>query len=430
MLKSVTCTNHYQWLSLVYFTYEVEMNRYLVPAVVSAIALLVGGDKATAASIRHITNTGQAGLSDQARERARDLQRTQPAPDTSSAVAMPRTVDLTPGTAASSASARGSSGPAGNSTRAYGSFGIPYTSTRVVHNSTKVKPNSPAFLSSTFPYRAVGRLTFSDGTGSYICSASLIRRSVIVTAAHCVQEFGSGASFYSNWQFTPGYYNAGTKAVQPYGVWNWGQAVVAASWSSGSDTGTGDARDNDLAVIVLQKDRKGEFIGDLTGYLGYGWNNPSFVSSSKTGNLAVAEVSTLGYPCLLDACKIMQRTDGPTYLTQVGPALQYWQGSNFTGGSSGGPWVVNFKSQDPVFYNGAGAGVDPGLAVIGVTSWGSADPNVSKDNYSSRFGQNAEFPNSAYGNYGAGNIGALLSYACSLNPPNNASTYEQLGYCN
>lgn len=406
------------------------MKKYFLPVLLTAIDLCVSGQVATAESIRYITNIGQAGLSEQSRELARELKFSQPTPDTTDAVALPRAGDLTPGAMSGAYTARSSSPLTEHLERAFGSFGIPYTSTRVAHNATKVKPTSPAFLSSTYPYRAIGRLTFSDGTGSYICSASLIRRSVIVTAAHCIQGFGSGASFYSNWQFTPGYYNAGTKAVQPYGVWNWAQAVVSASWSSGSDSGTGAARNNDLAVIVLQKDRKGKFIGDLTGYLGYGWNSPSFVSSSKTGDLAVAQISTLGYPCLLDACKIMQRTDGPTYLTQVGSALQYWQGSNFTGGSSGGPWIVNFKSQNPVYYNGAGAGIDSSLAVVGVTSWGSADPNASKDNYSSRFGQTVEFPNTSYGNYGAGNIGALLNYACSLKPPNNASTYEQLGYCN
>jgi hypothetical protein len=252
----------------------------------------------------------------------------------------------------------------------------------------------------------------------------------LVTAAHCAQEFGAGSAFYSNWQFTPGYYGVGSKPVQPYGIWNWSQVVVSSSWSDGSDTGVGDARNNDLAIIILQPDKKGRLVGDYTGYLSYGWNDPSFVSSPKTGNLGVAAISTLGYPCLLDNCRIMQRTDGPTYLTTVGSALQYWQGSNLTGGSSGGPWIVNFKSQDPTFYNGASVGDYADMMVVGVTSWGSADPNVSKDNYSSRFGQNAEFPAPSYGNYGAGNIGALLSFACGLHPYNSASSYEQLGYCN
>jgi hypothetical protein len=77
--------------------------------------------------------------------------------------------------------------------------------------------------------------------------------------------------------------------------------------------------------------------------MAYGWNNYSFVSSPKTGNLRTAAVTALGYPGLMDLGRIMQRTDGPTYTTTIANAGQLWQGSNFTGGSSGGPWVVNFS---------------------------------------------------------------------------------------
>ena len=85
----------------------------------------------------------------------------------------------------------------------------------------------------------------------------------------------------------------------------------------------------------------------------YSWNNFSFVKSAKTGNLFIAAMSTLGYPALSDGGKIMQRVDGPSYLTTVGPAKQLRQGSDLTGGASGGPWVVNFTAVDPVFSGGA-----------------------------------------------------------------------------
>ena len=71
------------------------------------------------------------------------------------------------------------------------------------------------------------------------------------------------------------------------------------------------------------------------------------------------------------------------------------------------------------------------MAVVGVTSWGTADPNAPKDNYSSRFRQNTEFPDSDYGGRGAGNIGALLDAACSsfVTPP-SGPTFGSAGYCN
>jgi hypothetical protein len=275
-------------------------------------------------------------------------------------------------------------------------------------------------------------LTFSFVDLAGHCSASLIRRSVIVTAAHCIQDFGAGDNIFSNFQFLPGHYGAaGATAAQiaPYGTWNWISLVRPASWADGTDIGTDAARDNDLAVIALGKNAQGQFIGDITGYMGYGWNNYSFVTSSKTGNQHTAAVSTLGYPGLLDSGAIMQRTDGPTYTTTLGGAGQLWQGSNFTGGASGGPWVVNFRSRTPAFSDGASEGSAPDLIVVGVTSWGSSDPNEPKDNWSSQFGQNTRYPDASYGVYGAGNIASLLNMLCSAAAPEGGTLASQ-GYCN
>ena len=312
--------------------------------------------------------------------------------------------------------------------RAFGSFGIPYTSTRVQDgNQSAAGTTSDNHLSTTYPYRTVGILVFSAG----YCSASLIGRSVIVTAAHCIQDFGTGNNIFSGFLFVPGFYGAaGATAAQiaPYGIWNWINLVRPASWADGTDIGTGAARDNDLAVIALGRNAQGQFLGDFTEYMAYGWNNYSFVTSPKTGNQHTAAVTTLGYPGQLDSGAIMQRTDGPTFTTSLGGAGQLWQGSNFTGGASGGPWVVNFKSRTPTFSGGASEGADPVIAVVGVTSWGSSDPNVPKDNFSSQFRQNTRYPNASYGVYGAGNIASLLNTLCSAAAPEGGTLASQ-GYC-
>jgi hypothetical protein len=320
-----------------------------------------------------------------------------------------------------------------SSARAFGSFGIPYTSKRVQLGSSSVPNTDGNFLSTTYPYRVIGRLNFSAGGSSSFCSASVIKRGIIVTAAHCVQNFGGGNTLYSNFQFRPGHWgSSGATATQiaPYGTWNWLSLVRPASWANGTDIGSGAARDNDLAVIALAKDSRGRFIGDIVGYLGYGWNNYSFVSSSKTGDLKVAATSTLGYPALMDGGRIMQRADGPSYLTTVSGAGQIWQGSNFTGGASGGPWIVNYGAVNPTLSGGAVQGTASLMSVIGVTSWGSSDPNAPKDNYSSQFRQNTRYPNASYGTYGAGNIGSLLNTLCSFTPSGSTSTLAQQGFCN
>ncbi|SAK44554.1 Glutamyl endopeptidase precursor [Caballeronia pedi] len=314
-------------------------------------------------------------------------------------------------------------------TRAFGDFGIPYTTGRVQDGNQSASGTTTAnYLSTTYPYRAIGKLTFSAG----YCTASLIRRSVLVTAAHCIQTFGSGGTLFSGWQFIPGHYGAsGATAAQiaPYGRWSWAALVRPSTWANGTDTGSGSARNNDVAVIALAKNASNQFIGDITGYLNYGWNNYSFISSPKTGNLQTAAVSTFGYPTLLDGGAIMQRTDGPTYTTTVSGASQLWQGSNLTSGASGGPWIVNFRARDAALTGGAVVGNSSNLAIVGVTSWGSSDPNAPKDNYASQFRQNTQYPNATYGNYGSGNIASLLNSLCSSAAP-GGGTYASQGYCN
>lgn len=372
----------------------------------------------------YTTSTRRVSLAEMSRARAyvNPLE----APDTSKAHAELLSPDYMPGV---SGAADG-----GDSTRggkAYGSFGIPYTSTRVqLFPVLNLPGTAPNLLSTTYPYSTIGKLTFTTPDGPAHCSASLIRRSVLVTAAHCVQDFGT-PTLFTNFRFQPGHYGpAGSTAAQkaPFGTWTTRVVSRSNTWVNGTDTGSGAARNNDVAVFIIAKQGT-TFIGDRTGWLSYGWNNYSFVSSPKTGNLPVAATSTLGYPGLMDAGRIMQRADGPTYTTTVGGAKQLWQGNNFTGGASGGPWIVNFVSEDPVLSGGAVVGSAAIIAVVGVTSWGASNPNAPKDNYSSQFGQNPAFPNANYGGYGAGNIGALINHACTRNA-GGGQTFAQLGYCN
>jgi len=314
--------------------------------------------------------------------------------------------------------------------RAFGSFGIPYTSSSVElgPGTTPIAANKRAFLSSTYPYRAIGKLTFRTSVGGPLafCSASLIRKSIIVTAAHCVQRFGSGAVRFRDWQFTPGAH----LATKPYGVWNPIGYVVPSTWSDGSDIGSGAARDNDIAIFLMAK-KDGRFIGDVTGYFTYAANNYSFVQTDKTGNLNTAQLHTLGYAGLFDQGQIMQVSSGPSTTVIDGRAKVIRQGSNLTAGSSGGPWIANFGARQPNFSGGASAGIQsvPNV-IVGVTSYGTMDPNAPKDNFSSQFAQNTAFPNAAYGMYGPGNIGAIINAACRERAPGSASTYAALGYCN
>lgn len=327
--------------------------------------------------------------------------------------------------------------------RDFGSFGIPYTTTRVQEGVRGADAEDVNRLSTTYPYSAVGLLGSAEFGG--FCSASVIRQGIVLTAAHCLEGLDAQSLI-----FWPGYYNGdgGTEATMaPYGIWNVFRASVPESWTS-LDSACTDFTENDLAALAMSKNEDGAFIGETVGTLGYGWNNYSFVSSENTGNLAVAAVTTLGYPGFMDGGEIMQRTDGPTYavtvslpdLTGCEPGEEtklLQQGTNFTGGSSGGPWVVNFSGRSAelgIFEEEDGTiieaevGEAPDISVIGVTSFGSLDPNEPKDNFSSQFGQTNEFPDADYGGYGAGNIGALLQEICESEAPEGGTLASQ-GYC-
>ena len=83
------------------------------------------------------------------------------------------------------------------------------------HPFTTVRADLSGLNTNTaYPYRAAGKLFFKIGASTYLCSASLIKPGIVVTAAHCVANYGQ-KQFYTGWQFTPGYRNgaARTKRV-------------------------------------------------------------------------------------------------------------------------------------------------------------------------------------------------------------------------
>ena len=176
---------------------------------------------------------------------------------------------------------------------------------------------------------------------------------------------------------------------------------------------------NDVAVVVLQH-RGGEHAATTLGgtYL-YGWNGYGFAPPSPTfGNAELAAITQLGYPQAFDSGERMQRNDSfGKYISGTGSngkLLKNIQlGSAMTGGSSGGPWLVNFGTTPGINSGEASLGQEPVRnRVVATTSWGYIEVGVGVQG-ASFFGQNVEFPLGQYGGYGAGNIGALVEAACT-----------------
>jgi V8-like Glu-specific endopeptidase len=227
----------------------------------------------------------------------------------------------------------------------------------------------PTATNDQYPYRAAGKLFFKIGQKDYICSASLIKKGLVVTAAHCVSNFGT-KTYYSDWQFVPGYRDG----AAPYGVWTAAQGFVLTSYFDGTDPcqQKGVVCQNDVAILALnpQKDATGNnyYAGANAGWFSYGWDRTGFASQKIT------HVTQLGYPGCLDNAGMMQRNDAQGSIDSSNSDNTI-MGSLMCGGSSGGPWLVNFGIRPTLTGTSLGAAPTPNQ-VVGVTSWGSTNDAV------------------------------------------------------
>ena len=234
----------------------------------------------------------------------------------------------------------------------YGSSGQPYTTTQVKRASDD-------------PNRRAGKLFFQSPDGASVCTGSLIQRGIVLTAAHCVAKFGTG-QFFGSWEFVPAYRNG----QAPFGIWTVRDAIVLNSYLHGTErcANPGVVCPNDVALLVLTpKQRK--YPGDRTGWLGFGINGYSFNKQKQ------ALITSLGYPVALNGGEIQMRTDSQGAVDNR-QSKNTIIGSLQTGGSSGGPWIVNFGFS-PKLQSDTKHGRDRSNNIaVGVTSWGYTDPSA------------------------------------------------------
>mmetsp|Transcript_38889 Transcript_38889/g.62992 ORF Transcript_38889/g.62992 Transcript_38889/m.62992 type:complete len:169 (+) Transcript_38889:3-509(+) len=123
----------------------------------------------------------------------------------------------------------------------------------------------------------------------------------------------------------------------------------------------------DIAVVELFPNSAGQRAGDIAGYFGFcATNCASFFSA--TGQ----QMIQLGYPAGYEAARRMTRSNKQVVRT----ATDYRGGSGMNGGSSGGPWIVNFGYPAPADTTGNLGLYSARNIIFAVTSWGFTNAAV------------------------------------------------------
>jgi hypothetical protein len=138
---------------------------------------------------------------------------------------------------------------------------------------------------------------------------------------------------------------------------------VLTSYYNGTDpcAVAGVVCQDDVAVLVLRAAATGvTYPGTSTGWYGYGWNGYGFTANGLT------QITQIGYPVCLDNGGLMERNDSQGVKT-ASQSNNTVIGSLMCGGSSGGPWLVNFGIR-PAYH--VSCWTSPVNVVMGVTSWG------------------------------------------------------------
>jgi V8-like Glu-specific endopeptidase len=181
----------------------------------------------------------------------------------------------------------------------------------------------------------IGKLFFTDGTFNYVCSASVISRRTIATAAHCLHSGGPSGSFYTGWMFCPSYFRAdGSGGPHPTrGCWSWNYGRVSNAWVSY----TGGAADRDYGCLMTASTGTvhSTFVGNITGWTGRAWNFASQQPMVSWGYPAGAPFS--GYHIILATSAEWYEVN----MTSGDGHVSKYMGNDMTGGSSGGPWWMS-----------------------------------------------------------------------------------------
>lgn len=176
--------------------------------------------------------------------------------------------------------------------------------------------------------QTTGKVFFTLGGTNYVCSGGstvAANNSLVQTAGHCLNE-GPGA-FATNFTFVPGY----DDGAAPYGEFVATELVTSSQWA-----GQGDLNyDVGYAVVGTSG---GSTLTGAVGAQGIGFN----LARNAT-------MYAFGYPAAApyDGTDIAW-CNGPVVADTWGGSSDQGMVCNMTGGSSGGPWFINYSESSGI----------------------------------------------------------------------------------
>lgn len=205
---------------------------------------------------------------------------------------------------------------------------VPAASTPV--SSVGPGPNEPTAGPATQAitgYKTVGKFFVRALGAQFSCTATVIGRNIIVTAAHCFKGVISGVKYTTTgWTFAPMWHDN----QFPYGTWSVRSVYLLRGWIDSLDPRL------DYAVVALNP-RSGRDIGYYTGQ--DSWNSSLNLAPGQS-----TPVRVVGIP---EASAKAQISVTRAVAVQVGRGFTALMASTpgFGNGTSGGPWFSPFSPQ-------------------------------------------------------------------------------------
>ena len=191
------------------------------------------------------------------------------------------------------------------------------------------------------PLSATGKVFFTMGSGTYVCSGSIVNdsksdRSIVLTAGHCVFDNATG-NFATNFIYYPAF---DTTPVTDCTI---SRCLVATSLVAHN----GFTSQSSFTTQATQYDWGFASIPE-SNINGYAFNSTPFTNSATS--------YAFGYPAGTPyGGKDLVYCAGPISPDTNNGGLTWGLGCNMTGGSSGGPWFAAFNSTN---FDGSASSVN------------------------------------------------------------------------